>query len=189
MNMSFISDVTDIVLRFEYITPDPILFKIIQAASGSKDRDSASAIEARLAQPYLALDPGQTTGVCFWNPETRQFLAQQWDTNNLGHSFEWLMHCLKRHGIKHLRYEDYRVYSDKADTHINNNLHTAQWIGGIQIAAYLQGIPCSTKMAAAAKTFWTDSKLELTGTYSKGMKHARDAMRHMLLMMTFPPTN
>jgi hypothetical protein len=40
-------------------------------------------------------------------------------------------------------------------------------------------------MAQQAKAFWTDEKLKLVGLYEPGMKHARDALRHLLYLICF----
>jgi hypothetical protein len=41
-------------------------------------------------------------------------------------------------------------------------------------------------MASFAKNFWTDSKLNHFGMNPRGIKHGRDALRHLLYYMLFP---
>jgi len=41
-------------------------------------------------------------------------------------------------------------------------------------------------MAQHAKQWWTDEKLKRFGIYPKGLKHGRDALRHLLYYMLFP---
>lgn len=167
-----------IVLRSHRVIPNAFLWDVIRNAQGQVP-----------SYPWLALDPGETTGVCYWNPNTREFILEQWDTKDLGQAYDHLLMAIEARSIHGLRYEDYKVYAHKAQDHTNNSLHTAQFIGAIRIAAHNTGIIIDCKMAAAAKTFWTDQKLEMTGTYVKGVRHARDAMRHMLTFMCFPPKN
>lgn len=167
----------DILLRTEKVKPSELLKTIIASAN----KGDLSIMD----QPLIGIDPGQTSGVAKWNPVTQVITLEQWDTNIIGPSYTYLLGELLLYSFSHIRYEDYRVYSDKADTHINNNLHTAQWIGGIQVAAHVTGIPITCKMAQAAKVFWTDEKLAMINAYARGVRHARDAMRHLLLLMTF----
>lgn len=161
-----------ILLREEIVYPNDRLTTIIGQGS-SKLRDSY----------LLALDPGETTGVAIWAPNSNAIVLQQWDTKNLGHSFVYLSKVLETK--QYLFYEDYRVYDHKARDHVNNSLHTSQWIGCIKLAAFLHGKPVRCIMAQQAKTFWTDEKLTMCNVYAKGVKHARDALRHLLFHMTF----
>lgn len=165
-----------IVLRSQIVEPNKFLWTVLESAKGYVP-----------TSPCVALDPGETTGVCFWDPTKRRFTLEQWDTKDLGQAYDHLCMAVDILGLRSIRYEDYKVYEHKAKDHVNNSLHTAQLIGAIRIAAHVNGLPVDCKMAAAAKTFWTDTKLEMTGTYTKGMRHGRDAMRHMLTLMAFPP--
>lgn len=171
-----------IIERSETVKVSERLWFILAAAN------SESVVEAqkRLSKPLIALDPGETTGVAIWLPERGTILLFQWKTKDLGPSFNFLCETIKEYGISHIRFEDYKVYDHKARDHVHNDLHTAQWIGCIKLCAFLLDLPWSMKLAQAAKTFWTDSKLKLVGAYTPGMRHARDALRHLLLMMIFP---
>lgn len=163
-----------IVLRSQVVAPSDFLWKVIANSNGKIPQYN-----------WVALDPGETTGVCIWDAQTRKFTLEQWDTKDLGKSYDhlcWLIQVASIHGI---RYEDYKVYAHKAKDHTNNSLHTAQLIGAIRVAAHVEGIQADCRMAANAKAFWTDEKLKMTGTYVEGMRHARDGMRHMLTMMCF----
>lgn len=173
-----------IVERETKLRANDMLWTVIKSANSWND----DQLDAKLAEwgDLLAMDPGECSGIASFDPATRTFRAQQWVTKDLGLSYDWLTSVLIGWNIKHLRYEDYRVYEHKARDHVNNGLHTAQWIGALRVCAYQQCIPTSTKMAQAAKTFYTDDKLKLVGLYEPGMRHARDAMRHLLLLMTFP---
>lgn len=133
---------------------------------------------------FLALDPGETTGYANWDGSS--ILLRQWDTKDRAAGFRLLDDDLRRQGdVMHLRMEDYRVYSFKADQHHFTELHTAKLIGAFEVAALLNGVPISMMMAQQAKAFWTDEKLKLVGLYEPGMKHARDALRHLLYLICF----
>lgn len=166
-----------ILLRTEKVKPSPLLKTII--ASANKGNTTI------MDQPLIGIDPGQTTGIAKWDPSTAIITLEQWDTNNIGLSYDYLVNELVTHKFWHIRYEDYKVYEHKVRDHVNNSLHTSQWIGGILVASHTTGIPATCKMAQAAKTFWTDEKLTMIDCYAKGVRHARDAMRHLLLLMTF----
>lgn len=137
-------------------------------------------------QALLALDPGETTGVCYKPWDSDQLWLMQWDTKDVGQSFMQLVDFLEKFEPGHIRYEDYKVYSWKAADHANASLHTPQWIGAIRAASSLADIPYSCKMAQQPKGWWTDEKLKRVGMYNAGLKHARDALRHMLFMLCFP---
>lgn len=145
-----------------------------------------------------ALDPGETTGVATFIDSTIH--VHQRETKNIGQSFEWLQDLLApgssdrsvneaRCGdlpFAHLRYEDYRVYKWKTDDHAWSPVHTIQWIGAIQVAAHMTQVPSSCIMASHAKNFWTDEKLNLFDVNPKGLRHGRDALRHLLYYLCFP---
>lgn len=143
-----------------------------------------------LAEDYtfLALDPGETTGVAVMSSDEVgkvTIYIDQWDTKDLGSSFTHLQQFL-RAGFTHVRYEDYRVYADKTQAHTHASLHTAKLIGVIVAACTDAGVDSSEKMASFAKSFWTDDKLRMFDAYLPGMKHGRDALRHLLYYMAFP---
>ena len=82
-------------------------------------------------------------------------------------------------------YEDYRVYKDKADTHIGKELFTPFLIGCIRMYAYLNNIPVLNQMAGTVKPFVTNDKLKGWGFYTKGIHHSLDAHRHIIWCLVF----
>lgn len=136
----------------------------------------------------LALDPGETTGVAYIDPEANKIVILQWDTgpNRLGESFAEFLNILVENPIASVRYEDYRVYQWKAGDHAWAALHTPQWIGAIKVGCHYARVPATGKLAQQAKTFWTDQKLKTFNMYEPGLKHARDALRHLLYYLCFP---
>lgn len=143
--------------------------------------------------PVLSLDPGETTGVAEFDGE-HTIRVYQRVTKNIGQSFDWLQNKLVGgydYGkvatrFQHLRYEDYRVYEWKTADHAWSPVHTIRWIGAIQVAAHVTSMPSSCIMASHAKGFWTDTKLDMFGLNPKGLKHGRDALRHLLYYLCFP---
>ncbi len=145
-----------------------------------------------LNETVLALDPGETTGVAEFDGDNKIRVYQK-VTKDLGLSYEWLEAKLERFDgllpnpqFNHLRYEDYRVYAWKAEDHAWSPVHTIQWIGAIKVAAHVTQTPNSCLMAANVKKFWTDDKLNMFDLNPKGLKHGRDALRHLLYYLCFP---
>lgn len=140
--------------------------------------------------PIMTLDPGETTGVAEFDGDQTIYVYQK-VTKEIGPSYDWLRENLNYSPLldtapQHLRYEDYRVYEWKAADHAWSPVHTIRWIGAIQVAAYDSKIPSSCIMAQAAKGWWTDEKLNMFGLNPKGLKHGRDALRHLLYFLLFP---
>lgn len=155
-----------------------------------------------LHQRVLTLDPGETTGYAYYHPlegALGTIHVSQQLTDNIGQSYEWLYRLLdptyagRESGAgpfpeyDHLRYEDYRVYEWKTKDHAWSPVHTIRWIGAIQVAAHVTETPNSCIMASHAKAFWTDQKLDMFGVNPKGLRHGRDALRHLLYYLCFPP--
>lgn len=150
-------------------------------------------VEGLLDQQVLALDPGETTGVAEYFGKDRTIRVYQKVTKELGPSGDWLKDILLgRAGEPSffdpdvLRYEDYRIYGFKAEDHSWSPVHTIRWIGCIEYVAHYCGTPASCVMAVHAKGFWTDEKLNMFGLNPKGLKHGRDALRHLLYYLCFP---
>ena len=143
-------------------------------------------------QRILSLDPGETTGVADYDGHGNITVYQK-ETKNIGQSYDWLYHVLTKvesyeasRQYDMLRYEDYRVYEWKAQDHSWSPVHTIRWIGAIQVAAHTTHTPNTCMMAQQAKGFWTDQKLDYFGLNPKGLRHGRDALRHLLYYILFP---
>lgn len=131
----------------------------------------------------LALDPGETTGVAVLHKDARAIYLFQLETKVIEKGFRLIEELIDIVEPAHLRAEDYRVYGHMTEQHSFAHLHTAQFIGSIRTVAAQKGIPLSVCLAMHAKTFWTDDKLKMCNLYNKGLKHARDAQRHLLRYM------
>lgn len=141
----------------------------------------------------LALDPGETTGYAIFycvGWEVRLIKYGQLPCTPLEKGIEAIREVIKETQQISSRdvpacdvrvvYEDYKVYAWKANAHSWESLHTPQLIGCIRMACKDNNIPVSTQMAQQPKGFVTDEKLHQWGFYQKGVKHARDAIRHGL---------
>lgn len=139
-------------------------------------------------EPCVTLDPGETTGVAVFDGDTTIRVYQQ-ETKEIGPAYDWLYETLEQYPLEshpHLRYEDYRVYEWKSADHSWSQIHTLRWIGAILVAVHHAGWDHSSCMAQHAKGFWTDEKLKHFGLYTPGLKHGRDALRHLLYFLLFP---
>jgi hypothetical protein len=140
---------------------------------------------ASIRQRLLSLDPGGTTGHATFDGD-KTIKVWQVDTNNIPEAFDGLVGIIKEFQPDHLRYEDYRVYEWKSEDHAWSPVHTLRWIGAIQVACHVTDTSNSCLMAANPKKFWTDDKLNLFGLNPKGLRHGRDALRHLLYYLLFP---
>lgn len=141
-------------------------------------------------EPCLALDPGETTGVAEFDGDKTIRVYQQL-TQHIGETGEWLSELLTYSPFVdgkhvHLRSEDYRVYEWKTDDHAWSPVHTIQLIGAIRLVAHQTSTPLTFAMASVAKKWWTDSKLDHFMLNPKGLRHGRDALRHLLYYILFP---
>lgn len=145
-------------------------------------------VRVTLTERILALDPGETTGVAWYEPQTGLVRVGQRVTKDLGQSGNWLKNTLDTFEIDHLRAEDYRVYEWKAQDHAWSPVHTIQWVGVIKYIAQVTETPHSLMMAQQAKQWWGDNKLATFGMNPVGLRHGRDALRHLLYYILFPNT-
>lgn len=136
-----------------------------------------SLVEIPFRGTLLSLDPGETTGWCLFEDQ-QLIIADQARTKPIETGYDWLHEVFKKYNPTQVVFESYRVYSWKAQSHTFSDLHTSQFIGAIQVVCHQYKVPFVTQTAQIAKQFSTDEKLKLWGFYQRGMKHARDALRH-----------
>lgn len=133
----------------------------------------------------VALDPGETTGLCVMK-NLEIITLDQLDTpkEDPAGCYHTIYKALQPHSFiahnSHVLCEDYRIYSWKSDQHRWSQVHTIKVVGYVQLAVKNHGFQLHMYMASAGKHFFTDERLESVGLYNqtKGMKHARDALRH-----------
>ena len=126
----------------------------------------------------MAFDPGFTTGVVIYNdqpspgasfyyPYQIQDLTPLWDT----------LHTEQPDQIVYESF--YYQRREKVD------LRPVEAIGVIRLYCKLNNIIPVAQSAAHGKAFWTDEKIKKIGLWEPGLKHAMDAMRHMLYYQAF----
>lgn len=142
------------------------------------------------AQPrVVALDPGETTGACYFlGPDIQD--ARQIATKEMPLAAvavrEYIQDMFGGHGpLDAVVIEEYRVYSWKAEDHSWQSMHTSRLIGAVQLICHDKGVPLFQQSAQNAKGFCTDDKLQAWGLWQKGERHARDAIRHAVYHMLF----
>lgn len=170
--------------RVVALTPTEFFWKLLTAAGKGAALDRAN-------QRTWALDPGETTGSAYWTPSASggTLHVRQFDTSDVVEGFQTLYNYAPGKSARHLRVEDYRVYGWKAEDHSWAALHTPQFIGAIKVMAHLNAIPLSFMMAQQAKKMLTDDKLKLCGLYEPGLKHGRDAIRHLVYYLMYGETS
>lgn len=137
----------------------------------------------------FALDPGERTGWA-WMHDFELIDSGEIQTGTVGLTWsnvtDRYSHIINQVDLQkdekiHLAVEDYRVYKQKAESHINSNVHTVKVLGLIEFFAWSQQLPIRLRMAEHAKTFVTDERLKRWGFWQRGERHARDAVRHACL--------
>lgn len=163
----------------------PLLTRMLQAAHNQGKGDPLLLSKSII----FGIDPGETTGLCWWLPyEPTHFYVAQLETKQVGPALIKILGCqpVKGQDFNLLRIcEDYKVYSWKATDHSWNGLHTSKLIGAIEADSYFSSIPLVYQMAGQAKAWATDEKLKLWGLYEPGLRHGRDATRHLINFMFF----
>lgn len=140
----------------------------------------------KIPERLLCLDPGKTTGWCLFEKGKLTKWGQVdncYDEQNIDVS--GLLQLFKDVDPDFILYEDYRVYSNKLDRHAFSPVMTVRIIGAIETYCQMNNIKNHKQMATTAKNFCTDSKLEAWGFWQKGMRHARDAIRHGCYFLLF----
>jgi hypothetical protein len=168
-------------LRIEYLVPNEQFWRILAAHRKSTPDKIAQEFSKRT---FLALDPGETTGVTLWDGDLERFQLFQLETKDIGPAYDTLLALILHFKPDMIRAEEYRVYN-----WVNHDwqvLHTPQLIGAIKALAHRTRKPITFKLAQHAKAMWTDDNLKRCLLYSPGLKHARDACRHACYYMAKP---
>lgn len=134
--------------------------------------------------PFLAYDPGQTTGWAYFD-RGELIDCGQLDTNELGRSLTALQHHFAQYEHTRIVIEDYRVYKWKTEDHAWSSLYTTQLIGMVETLCLMENTDLIKQPAFVAKSFATDPLLKEWGYWMKGQRHARDAVRHGCYYIVF----
>jgi hypothetical protein len=136
----------------------------------------------------LALDPGETTGWSIWadGKLKDQGQVKTWPMEVCVPALQTVI-TLSSPSI--VVYESYQVYEWKTEDHTWSQIPTVQVIGCLQTLLLMQKIPYHTQTAQVAKQFVSDERLEQWDFWFKGVRHARDSIRHGLYFQLFGPSN
>ena len=161
------------------------LFTKMQASAG---KQNPFVKEILLNTVIIGIDPGETTGFAYYLPWVPEVIhLTQIETKEVVQGAKAIMAAMPNlvYRPAHTVVEDYKVYGWKADSHSWAGLHTPQLIGAVRFALSQSDMPVGFQMAVEAKRFATDDMLTRWGMYERGMKHARDAQRHIINWMFF----
>lgn len=153
-----------------------------QVRNGSLQR------EKRFSGRLLTLDPGETTGVSFWEVTQEEANLKHIDqikTWPLEHAVNNFQRLFDEYRPSFVVFESYQVYQWKLDEHSFSDVPTVQVIGCLKTYCIFRGIKYTSQTAQVAKQFCTDDKLDKWGLYHKGQRHARDAIRHGVYFLLF----
>lgn len=126
----------------------------------------------------VALDPGETTGVCLVRAHYQPWKLEFEQIGPKPHHLH-LLHHLALWNPSTIVCESFDNRGNAAAMSIS-----LEYIGVVK--AYAQSRHCKLVMQSAStgKQFWTDGKLRKYGVHTP-MRHARDACRHYLYYRTF----
>jgi hypothetical protein len=164
--------------RIERVEPNFRFWQICKALWKLPEDQATNLQIGCYGENLLAIDPGETTGICIWDGDKAAFFICQLETKEIGPAYVQLHELIQKVNPTHVRAEDYRIYSWMTEQHAGTNLHTPKLIGAIEVAAHNLSVPCSLVMAQQPKALWNDDNLKLAGLYNPGLKHGRDALRH-----------
>lgn len=132
----------------------------------------------------IGLDPGETTGVCWFVGPTLQ-AAQQIIGLDVPSAFQRVKTYILAVKPDIVVMEDYKIYAWKTKDHTWASLFTPRLIGAIECLCNELRIPLVKQMAGLAKPFCTDERLREWGFWQRGERHSRDAIRHTCYYLLF----
>jgi hypothetical protein len=126
----------------------------------------------------VALDPGETTGVAWWEEGWWKPVVAQppWLT-----AVRQVHDALARGVLTTVVMEAYVITAST----LRKSRVTAPLdvIGAVRYLCELYQVPLEMQTAAEAKSFVSNDRLRAAGWYEKGLDHGRDATRHLLLYL------
>jgi hypothetical protein len=135
---------------------------------------------------YVAIDPGETTGIAILDMPARKW---NWDqvTTITKEEYAEFYHYLTRLNND----VETRVICERFNFRMEERGRTkiiytpAEVIGVVKLWCAQNDVPLEEQMAAEGKGFWSDPKLNKLNLNPSGLRHARDATRHLLHYITF----
>lgn len=127
-----------------------------------------------------ALDPGGTTGWAAFDSAMSYVLCGQLIDNHHRTLFQNVLPCCEEIVCESFQFRQFEGF-DKSKV----ELDSMEYIGVVKLYSQLTGVPVTFQTASMAKNFISDDKLRRLGWYdlTKGMVHARDALRHLLYFL------
>ncbi len=126
-----------------------------------------------------SIDPGQTTGLCFYTPEFESL--ERFQIGPEDHYLE-LFNTLIEFQADVVICESFQNMSDLMQAATTKPL---EYIGIAKLFAEVWQAKLVFQTAAQGKNFWTDDKLKTVGLYERSRPHSNDATRHHLFYWTF----
>jgi len=140
---------------------------------------------------YLALDPGLTTGVAYYETADRAGQPSKFSSFECEGRYELYEYLCVRWGFGgSLPYPSCDAviierWDVRKNTHQLSNQDDVRYIIGYVdgIVHRTRGVEYVEQRPAEAKSFGTDAKLKKLGWFSGGAGHADDAARHLLVYL------
>lgn len=139
----------------------------------------------------LALDPGHTTGWCLFHEGQLKRWGQAETIKETPRGIEYNWKALEElftmvpPDALEIVCEEYLIYKHKLSEHTYSKVLTLRIIGTIQYLCWRNNLPLRFHNASRVKSFCNNVKLKQWGFYQKGMRHARDAIRHACYYILF----
>lgn len=136
----------------------------------------------------VGLDPGGTTGVAIYNAHLNTWDFEQLDKAN-HHTALWSLLDGAR-ADAFLADEPLTIVCEsfefRHDMERNKIVYdSAEYIGVVKLFCDDFDAKLVMQSASVAKQFWTDDKLKKVNLYRPAMRHAMDALRHVLYYRAF----
>lgn len=132
-----------------------------------------------LTASILSFDPGKTTGWALFTGGVVWDAGQDQPQEFLERMDDWTMRST---------YGDAQVVGERyiitPETLRKSRQHwSLEIIGAARYLCTRSGIPFTLQSPSEAKAFATNDKLRQLGWYVRGMQHANDALRHLLVFL------
>lgn len=125
---------------------------------------------------YIAVDPGKTNGVAFYNANTKAKIhALQFDTTAHNKPHADFLTLLNSYKPTQIVYEGFYFRQGKTGA----DYTPVEYISIIRL--YAEQTDCGVAaINSSVKTFWDDKKIKALGLWIPGQGHAMDATRILL---------
>lgn len=146
----------------------------------------------------IGVDPGGTTGLCWWRKGMRGDDTYAWeqvpncDTDEQLKVLMQMLSAISGLAVPYVRRHQVHIVVEKFEFRLDERERTkidytaAQVIGAIRFWAMdLDHIKLVRRGATIGKGFWTDDKIKTLALWVPGNKHAMDATRHLLSYRLF----